>query len=137
MSTGVEVFELVTVTKLGMLALFSSGARDLICLFRAVTAVTMAEVSKMESSRKEGFHESRKYSTPLAEWIRASHTSEAVWAGVGPEVVLAVMTVVSKSVHTAWFRFDHLCRRATPNPVRPDWPHATCSFASPPPMVYG
>ena len=59
-STGAAAFELVTVTRPGKVALLSSGASDWICLFNAVTAVTIAEFSKMASSRNDGVHESRK-----------------------------------------------------------------------------
>src|SRR3984957_11212751 len=131
------VLELVTVTTFGIVALFSSGASDRICLFSAVTAATIAVSAKMPSSRNEGFQVSMKYTTPLASWMRASHTSEMVWVGVGPVVVPALMMVVSKSVHAAWLRLDHWWSRSTPNALSQNWPQVTCSFESPPQLLYG
>ena len=60
MSIGAAVFELPTLTRLGMLALFSWGASILICLLSAVTAEVMVASAKMPSSRKLGFQVSTK-----------------------------------------------------------------------------
>ena len=74
---------------------------------------------------------------PLASWISASHTSDAVCTGVGPSVVPVPMTVVSMSVQAACLRLAHWCRLSTPDALSQNCPHVTLSFASPEQLLYG